>query len=262
MGFRLAFEGGSASASGPGCTAGRDGSFSDGLFVSVPVTPDVQTLTEAHSAVLLPGMDLDSLKSVLAGEFVNTQSYGAAVRRISLLDMILESIPEKTRETGKDVISLSDALYVRMLCGSLPGREEVDGLVEKIMDCQKDILKRYHYYLQLSDLATVLEEEEDLLDEEEAISDDSPLSSGDEVECGKAKTPGKVISVNKDRILVLLDNGLKLTLPRAMVWKRLAKKNDKGTFQFSSSAKKAPRRFESSPYSFNLRTLSVPTSFT
>ena len=136
MGFRLAFEGGSASASGPGCTAGRDGSFSDGLFVSVPVTPDAQTLTEAHSAVLLPGMDLDSLKSVLAGEFVNTQSYGAAVRRISLLDMILESIPEKTRETGKDVISLSDALYVRMLCGSLPGREEVDGLVEKIMDCQ------------------------------------------------------------------------------------------------------------------------------
>ena len=84
-----------------------------------------------------------------------------------------------------------------------------------------------------------IEEEEDLLDEEEAIPDDSPLSSGDEVECGKAKTPGKVISVNKDRILVLLDNGLKLTLPRAMVWKRLAKKNDKGTFQFSSSAKKA-----------------------
>lgn len=136
MGFRLAFEGDSASVSGSGWTEGRGGSFSDALFVSVPVTPDVQTLTEAHSAVLLPGMDLDSLKSVLAGEFVNTQSYGAAVRRISLLDMILESIPEKTRETGKDVISLSDALYVRMLCGSLPGREEVDGLVEKIMDCQ------------------------------------------------------------------------------------------------------------------------------
>lgn len=136
MGFRLAFEGDSASVSGSGWTESRGGSFSDALFVSVPVTPDVQTLTEAHSAVLLPGMDLDSLKSVLAGEFVNTQSYGAAVRKISLLDMILEAIPQKTQEAGKDVISISDALYVRMLCGSLPGREEVDGLVEKIMDCQ------------------------------------------------------------------------------------------------------------------------------
>ena len=40
---------------------------------------------------------------------------------------------------------------------------EITHCDKKIMDCQKDILKRYHYYLQLSDLTTVLEEEEDLL---------------------------------------------------------------------------------------------------
>jgi hypothetical protein len=114
---------------------GKDGSWSDGLFVSVPVFPDTQVLTETHSAVLLPGMDADSLKKELSGRYVNTLPYGAVSREISLLDMVKESIPHKAKVSGKDAVSVSDALYVRMLTGAAYGAG-VDSLVTELSGCQ------------------------------------------------------------------------------------------------------------------------------
>ena len=116
-------------------TGGKDGSWSDGLFISVPVFPDTQVLTETHSAVLLSGVDADSLKKELSGRYVNTLPYGAVSREISLLDMVKESIPHKAKVSGKDAVSVSDALYVRMLTGAAYGAG-VDSLVTELSGCQ------------------------------------------------------------------------------------------------------------------------------
>ena len=130
LGFRLVF------CALPETGQPEDGRWSDGIFFTVPVEPDFQVLAEAHSAVLLPGMDRDSLKTALSGMFVNTLPYGAESKEISLLDMVKSSIPEKCAVTGNDVVSVSDALFVRMLTGCIYGRKEVDALVEDILACQ------------------------------------------------------------------------------------------------------------------------------
>lgn len=94
-------------------------SFSDGMFVSVPVRPAEQTLTESHSAVLLSGMDKNSLVERLRKEFTNVDGADANVQVISILDMIRDAIPSKVEPAGKDVLSLSEAMYVRELSYSL-----------------------------------------------------------------------------------------------------------------------------------------------
>ena len=71
------------------------GKFSDGMAVSIPVLPAVETVREAHSAVLLAGMDRDSLLNSLRKEFVNMTSMGAVCREISIIDMIREAVPSR-----------------------------------------------------------------------------------------------------------------------------------------------------------------------
>ena len=100
-------------------TADGEQSFSDGMFVSVPVRPAQQALTESHSAVLLSGMDKDSLVERLRKEFTNVDGADADVQVISILDMIRDAIPSKVEPAGKDVLSLSEAMYVRELSYSL-----------------------------------------------------------------------------------------------------------------------------------------------
>ena len=133
IGFKIVYEG------VPESCCMKDGSegvcWSDGVFVTVPVLPDTQILTETHSAALLPGMSADSLKAELSGQFVNTLPYGAETREISLLDMVKSAIPLKSELKGKDAVSVSDALFVRMLSGCAYG-QCVDSLVARLLDCR------------------------------------------------------------------------------------------------------------------------------
>lgn len=118
-----------------------DGSWSDGMFVSVPVYPDTQTLTEAHSAVLLPGMDRDSLAASLRAEFVNITDNGALkVREISIMDMLEEAIPSKADPASDNVLDLSEAWYVRLVARRLGVKMAVqelsdEDLMSKISSC-------------------------------------------------------------------------------------------------------------------------------
>ena len=111
------------------------GRWSDGVFITVPVLPDTQELTESHSAVLLSGMSADSLKAALSAQFVNTLPYGAETGEVSLLDMVRSAIPRKSEVRGKDAVSVSDALFVRMLSGCAYG-QCVDSLVTMLLDCR------------------------------------------------------------------------------------------------------------------------------
>ncbi len=96
--------------------------LSDGVKVSVPVLPAVQTLTEAHSAVLLPGMDKEALLAQIRSQFVNVSSMGAAYREISILDRIREALPDKVEPRSENVLDLLEALYVRKTLAALvPG---------------------------------------------------------------------------------------------------------------------------------------------
>ena len=93
--------------------------FSDGVFVSLPVYEAKQTLTEAHSAVLTAGADKAALVRHLESEFTGTTSRGAEVREIDIRQMVLDAVPSKVEPKGKDVLSLSEALYVRRMAASL-----------------------------------------------------------------------------------------------------------------------------------------------
>ena len=113
--------------------------FSDGVFVSLPVREARQTLTEAHSAVLTAGADRDALVRRLESEFTGTTSKGAEVKEVDIRRMVLDALPSKVEPTGKDVLSLTEALYVRKVAASLGAKVEVEmsdeTLVERIKAC-------------------------------------------------------------------------------------------------------------------------------
>lgn len=119
--------------------AGNAKTFSDGVFVSLPVREARQTLTEAHSAVLTAGADRDALVRRLESEFTGTTSKGAEVKEVDIRRMVLDALPSKVEPTGKDVLSLTEALYVRKVAASLGAKVEVkmsdEALVERIKAC-------------------------------------------------------------------------------------------------------------------------------
>lgn len=113
--------------------------FSDGVFVSLPVLEAVQTLTEAHSAVLPGGADRAALVSRLESEFTGTTSKGAEVRETDVRRMLLDALPSKVEPKGKDVLSLAEALYVRRVAESLGSEVSAEtpdsALVVRIKAC-------------------------------------------------------------------------------------------------------------------------------
>lgn len=119
--------------------------FSDAMFVPVSVYPDIQRLIEAHSAVLLAGADQDALISRLRKMFVNADGDNAEVKVLSIMDMVRDAVPSKVEPAGNDVLTLSEALYVRRLAdalraaGRMPARDSVvlsdEELMKKMLAC-------------------------------------------------------------------------------------------------------------------------------
>ncbi len=95
------------------------GTFSDGVSVSIPIREAKQTLTESHSAVLPAGADKAALVRHLEAGFTGTTSKGAEIKDIDLRRMILDAVPSKIEPDGQDVLSLTEALYVRKVAASL-----------------------------------------------------------------------------------------------------------------------------------------------
>ena len=107
------------------------------MFVTVPVYSKLQTLTESHSAVLLSGSNRNKVLSALRKEFVNASGAKAEVSEISILDMVREAIPSKKKPYGTDVLSLTEAYYIRLLAAELEGETaEESELLEKILACR------------------------------------------------------------------------------------------------------------------------------
>ena len=115
-----------------------DGDGADAVFVAVPVRKPVQTLTEAHSAVLLHGMDRAALEASLRAEFVNTDGSKVPMKEISILDMIHDALPGALTLKGENAVSLSSAIYAKSLCDKLGHETDFDGgaAVSKLLDLQ------------------------------------------------------------------------------------------------------------------------------
>lgn len=116
------------------------GEASDAMFVAIPVRPAVQTITEAHSALLKVGADRAALEAALRGMFVNIPGSEAALREISIRGMLVDALPERVEPRSDNVIDLVDAYYADMLVKRLgmPGcsAEKNAETMEKIRACR------------------------------------------------------------------------------------------------------------------------------
>ncbi len=115
-------------------------SFSDAVLVPLPVYEAEQTLTEAHSAVLLAGMDKNALIQRIRSAFTGTSSAGAEYKEIDIRQMVLDAIPSKVEPDGKDILSLTEAYYVRRVAEKLGAdfkftTSDAD-ILDKIVACQ------------------------------------------------------------------------------------------------------------------------------
>ncbi len=117
--------------------------FSDAVQVSVPVYPAAQRLTEAHSAVLRDAMSREALLEELRSRFVNVPASQAILKEITVLDMVKDAIPSHVEPRANDVLSLSEAWYVRLMASLLPCHSErgeeslpTSDLLEKILACR------------------------------------------------------------------------------------------------------------------------------
>ncbi|MGN0188866.1 MAG: MG2 domain-containing protein [Candidatus Cryptobacteroides sp.] len=86
---------------------------SDGMFLTIPVLEARQELTEAHSALLLPGADRDSLKNVLMSSFTGTSPVGAEYSEHTLSSLVLRDMEQSASPASKDLVSLLSAYYSR-----------------------------------------------------------------------------------------------------------------------------------------------------
>ena len=113
---------------------------SDAMFVAVPVKTPLQTLTEAHSALLKAGADREELLAYLRGLFVNVDAAGIEPVERSIIDMIKDAIPDKITPKSINVLDLTEAYYSNVLARRLgaPGLsdQELKDILDKIAACQ------------------------------------------------------------------------------------------------------------------------------
>ena len=111
--------------------------FSDAVQVTIPVYPAAQVLTESHSAVLRAGEDRDALIKRLEKSFVNVPASQATLKEITVLDMVKDAIPDHVVPSGRDVLSLSEAWYIRLMASRLGMENKADDdLLNQILACR------------------------------------------------------------------------------------------------------------------------------
>ena len=113
---------------------------SDAMFVTVPVKIALQTLTEAHSAVLLAGQDREALIASLRSEFINVDASKLEPVERDILAMIREAIPDSIEPKSKNVLALTEAYYSNVIARSVGAKGLADkamaDIMEKIAACQ------------------------------------------------------------------------------------------------------------------------------
>ena len=112
----------------------------DAIFVTVPILQPYQTITEAHSAVLLAGADRAATEKALRDAFVNIPGSQAELKEISILDMIKEAVPKELEPRCDNAIALAKALQAYSICQKLGQEPAFDesGTKAKLLACKCD----------------------------------------------------------------------------------------------------------------------------
>ena len=122
-------------------TADQDSYGSDALFTAIPVYQPVQTLTEAHSSLLFPSDNREEVISRLRAQFINVPGSQAAVREISIFQMLGEAIPEKIDIKSNNLVCLLDSYYANYLLEKMgQGRlsqEQKEDVMNRLLACKK-----------------------------------------------------------------------------------------------------------------------------
>ena len=84
----------------------------DAMFFTIPVLERAQTLTEAHSAVLRPDADKETLIADLRSRFTGTTADSACLKEVTIKDMVMETINGKLKEPGNDLLSVLEWVYL------------------------------------------------------------------------------------------------------------------------------------------------------
>lgn len=107
--------------------------FRDGVAVKIPVSDQLQTRTESHSALLRPGQRADSLANELERRFVNLKSGELTRTEVSLDELIRAAAARERVPDGDDVIALSKAYCAQRLSGHAD-----EALLERIFACRNE----------------------------------------------------------------------------------------------------------------------------
>lgn len=112
---------------------------SDAMFVSIPVAPAAQMITEAHSALLKSDQDKDALVAELRSRFRNFDGSLAEVSERSIRAMLAEALPALVEPDGCNAISLSEAVYAGSLAARLNATSpSMDNLITKLSACRNE----------------------------------------------------------------------------------------------------------------------------
>ncbi|MBQ7622284.1 MAG: hypothetical protein IJS66_00910 [Bacteroidales bacterium] len=113
---------------------------SDAVFVSFPVRKAVQSITEAHSALLRDPSQRAAAVAAIRAAFVNIDASSLPVQERNIRQMILDAVPERVEPASDNVLSLTDAMYSDAIAKRLGAEglseEELDKICTKIFACQ------------------------------------------------------------------------------------------------------------------------------
>ena len=107
--------------------------FRDGVAVKVPVSDQLQTRTESHSALLRPGQRADSLARALERRFVNVKDGEITQTEISLDELIRKAASRERVPDGDDALALSKAYCAQRLSG-----HDDEALLERVLACRNE----------------------------------------------------------------------------------------------------------------------------
>ena len=129
-------------------------------------------------------------------------------------------------------------------------RRELENLISDISTGRltKEKTKKAKAFME--SVARKKAEEEAKITEEEDEEESESFSPGDEVLCGSAKTPGRVVSVSGSQLSVSLENGLRLTIRSSMARHRKTGGENKAQVSYVPGSRKAE-------YNMDLRGLTL-----
>lgn len=104
--------------------------YQDGQFVAVPVHQASQSLTEAHSDLLMGNASKESLIADLRSRFVNTSADGAVYEEKKLMELFAAALPEPYYPDSKDAVSQSEALCINLIASKLCDSIQEDDYLE------------------------------------------------------------------------------------------------------------------------------------